>query len=64
MCALLVEYCVMLYGVLLVVCFASVCAIVFKVLGRCLCRLLCGAVRCFIFVCVCVLACYDLVYSS
>ena len=55
LCVLFMYYCEMLYdGV--VVCVAIVCAIVYKVLGCCVCELLCGDVCWliavfFVFVC-------------
>ena len=47
---LFVDYCVMLYGVVWVVCAALVCVIVYRVLGCCACGLLCDEVCCVSFV--------------
>ena len=40
MCVLFVDCCMMLYGVVLVVCVARVCVTVYRVLGCCVCGLL------------------------
>ena len=48
----------MLYGVVLVVCVARVCVIVYRVLGCCVCGLLCDDVCCasFVFLLVCLIS--------
>ena len=46
LCVLFVDYCVMLCGVGLVVCVALVCVILYRVLGCCVCGLLCDDVLC------------------
>ena len=56
LCVLFEDVCVMLYGVVLVVCVARVCVIVYRVLGCCVCGLLCDDVCCvsFVLLCLCV----------
>ena len=44
LCVLCVGLGVMLYGAVLVVCVARVCVIVYRVLGCCVCGLLCDNV--------------------
>ena len=54
---LFVDSGVMLYGVVLAACVALVCVIVYRVLGCCVCGLLCDDVCCVRFVILCLCAC-------